>query len=98
MTPRQYGWNARSDSSRLLAVELSQARLSDPVTDEMVEAFVAWYHAEIVPVWGELDLSQDRSLPMHSELSTGAADGKSDAFLAQSEEARDLRARIRARL
>jgi hypothetical protein len=82
----------------MLAVELAQARLSDPITDAQVEAFAAWYRAEIVPVWGELDLSQDRSLPMHSELSTGAADGKSDAFTAQSAGAKDLRARIREAL
>jgi hypothetical protein len=98
MTARQYGWNARSDSTRMLAVEFAQARLGDPVTDQQVEAFVSWYYGEIVPVWGLLDLSQDRSLPMHSELSTGASDGKSDAFLAQSKEANDLRRRIRQAL
>jgi hypothetical protein len=98
MTPRQYGWNARSDSSRMLAVEFAQARLGDPITDRQVEAFVAWYNAEVVPVWGALDLSQDRSLPTHAELSTGAADGKSDCYPAHSEGAKDVRARIRARL
>lgn len=82
----------------MLAVEFAQARLSDPITDELVTAFARWYADEIVPVWGELDLREDAALPCHSELSEGAADGKSDAFLGHSAEANDLRERIRRAL
>lgn len=99
MTARQWGWNARSPASQtLLAVEFAQAQLVDPITDAQVRAFVHWYEHEVVPVWGALDLSADAALPMHSELPAGMADGKTDAFLAWSERANDLRARIRAAL
>jgi hypothetical protein len=90
-----WGWNARSDSSRYLAVEFAQPALSDPITDGMVAAFCAWFLAEAVPVWPAL-WPPALALPMHSELATGAADGKTDAFLASSAEAADLRGRILA--
>jgi hypothetical protein len=95
MTPRQWGYNARSESSKRLAVEFAQARLSDPITDDQIAAFAHWYEHEIVPVWGELDVDDDGDMPCHSELSEGARDGKSDTFLSHSAEANDLRERIR---
>jgi hypothetical protein len=98
MTCRQYGWNARSESPKKLAVEFAQARLSDPITDDQVAAFAHWYAHEVVPVWGELDVDDNSALPCHSELSEGARDGKSDTFLAHSKEANDLRRRIREAL
>jgi hypothetical protein len=92
-----WGWNARGDSSRYLAVEFAQPALSDPITDGMVAAFCAWFLAEVIPAWPAL-WPPALELPMHSELATGAADGKTDAYLASSAEADDLRARILAGL
>ena len=99
MTARQWGWNARSPASQtLLAVELAQAQLVDPITDAQVRAFVHWYEHEVVPVWGPLDLSSDGALPTHAELPAGIADGKTDCFPRNDPRADDLRARIRAAL
>jgi hypothetical protein len=98
MSARQWGWSARHHSNDYLAVEFAQAQLSDAITDAQVQAFAAWYRAEVVPVWGALDLSGPDALPMHSELAAGQADGKTDAFLKFSGQANDLRRRIRAAL
>lgn len=99
MTAREWGWNARSPASQtFLAVEFAQATLPDPVTDAQVRAFAHWYTHEVVPVWGALYLADDAALPMHSELPSGVADGKTDAFTRWSARADDLRARIRAAL
>lgn len=98
MTARQWGWNARHHSDDYLAVEFAQARIVDPITDAQVRSFIHWYEHEVVPVWGRLDLSADAALPMHSELPAGQADGKTDAFVAHSDRANDLRRRIRAAL
>lgn len=99
MSARQWGWNARSPASLIyLAVELAQATVNDPITDEMVQALGHWYEHEVIPVWGKLDLSLDSHLPMHSELPTGIADGKTDAFPRGDARADNLRHRIRALL
>lgn len=96
---RHWGWSAGSPASgTLLAVEFAQATIDDPVTDDMVAAFVHWYEHEVVPAWGALDLSDDAALPCHSELAQGQAQGKSDVFLPHSTQAADLRARIRGAL
>lgn len=94
----QWGWSAREASYAYLAVEFSQANLSDPVSDAQVRAFVAWFKAEALHYWPALDVYGAGSLPMHSELPAGIRDGKTDAFIAYSGQAVDLRYRIRAAL
>jgi hypothetical protein len=97
LNAREWGWNARAESRLYLAVEFAQPRLTSPISDAMVAAFAAWFAAEAAPVWPGLQPSTVE-LPMHSELKSGARDGKSDAFLAGSADAINLRARIRLAL
>jgi hypothetical protein len=93
LSARDWGWNARAESRDFLAVEFAQSRLASPISDAQVAAFAAWFTAEVEPVWPGL-LAAGLRLPMHSELTSGAADGKSDAFLAGSANANNLRRRI----
>jgi hypothetical protein len=96
MTARHWGWSARSESSKKLAIEFSQARLGNPISDDQIAAWAHWYEHEVVPVWGELDLDDDSALPFHSELSQGISDGKSDTWPRFNAEGDDMRRRIRA--
>jgi hypothetical protein len=98
LSPRKWGWNARSASRSYLGVELAQANFGDPITDAMVTALVHWYKHEVVPIWGELPLGSDAALPTHNSLPEGKADGKSDCMIDPSPDLTDLRKRIRARL
>lgn len=93
MPPSAWGWNARGASSRYLAVEFAQATVHDPITDGQVRAFVWWLRTIAVARWPALDVT---SLPMHSELAAGMADGKSDVFPKGDRRGDDLRARIAA--
>jgi hypothetical protein len=97
MTARQWGWHAGGDSYFLLGTELAQANEGDAITDGQVRAWVAWYRAEVVPVWGEI-VSGPQHLSMHGERPQGRSIGKSDAFRAGDPRADQLRARILAAL
>lgn len=94
MDPDQYGWNARGASSRYVAIEHAQARLGDPVSDQLLDAS-AWYIQHVVYArWPNMP----RTLIHHSELSEGMSDGKSDMALAGSAAAEELRQRLLSRL
>lgn len=94
MTARQWGWNAREHSSLYLAVEFAQPTINDPITDRQVAAFVAWWRADVLPVWPTLTV--DRTpLPAHSEMPAGKRDGKSDTYPAGDKRNDELRQRIR---
>jgi hypothetical protein len=97
MTCKQWGWNAREHSRDFLAVEFAQPTIADPITDAMVAAFAEWYRVEVRRAWPLLT-PRVLVLPMHSELPAGKRDGKSDAFMPDSPQAKDLRARIYAAL
>ena len=97
MDARHWAWNAREHSRDFLAVEFAQPALTSSIPDTMVDAFVAWYWAEVRPVW-PLMTPRVLVMPMHSELPAGKRDGKTDAFKADSAQAKDLRARIYAAL
>lgn len=102
MDAGRWGWHARACSGMRLGVEFAQAHLGDRITDGQVRSFLAWYRAEVVPVWGAFDLSDDHVLATHAEVEhwgeTGARDGKTDMAPFGSADADDLRARIRAAL
>ena len=95
MTTRQWGWNAREHSGVYLAVEFAQPTVNDAITDAQVSAFVAWWKADVLPVWPTLTVSRT-PLPTHSEMPAGVRDGKSDTFPQGDSRNDQLRERIRA--
>ncbi len=74
MTPRYWGWNARSASQRHLAVEFAQAKLGDEITDKQVSNFCWWFLNVARETWPNLPMA----FPNHSDLPEGVQDGKSD--------------------
>lgn len=80
LTPREWGWNARSASDKYIAVEIAQATVDDPITDAQCVALADYLKTRIFPVWGDLGFH----FPTHAELEawgeTGAKDGKSDIY------------------
>lgn len=97
LSAREWGWNARAASQSYLAVELAQPVRSVPISDEQVNAFCAWFEAEVLPVWPDIPLF----FPTHCEVErsgeTGQIDGKDDVF-PDAARADELRGRIMARL
>lgn len=91
MTPQQWGWNARSASSKHLACEFAQANIGDPITDAQIDAFCWWFLNVARAAWPNLP----KAFPNHSELPEGIADGKSDVEPRGEHAVRD---RILARL
>lgn len=91
MTPQQWGWNARSASSKHLACEFAQANLGDPITDAQIDAFCWWFLNVARAAWPNLP----KAFPYHSELPQGIADGKTDVEPRGQHSVRD---RILARL
>lgn len=83
--PRQWGWHARSASSRWLAAEFAQSKLGGPISDEQVQAFCWWFRLVARAVWPDLP----RTFPNHSDLAEGKADGKSDPEPAGQHSLRD---------
>lgn len=77
----EWGWNARAHSWEWLAVEFSQARMGDPVSDAQVRAFAWWFLNRARKRWPELPAE----FPMHAELSAGKVDGKTDLYPAGPE-------------
>jgi hypothetical protein len=94
MTARQWGWNAREHSSFYLAVEFAQPTVNDAITDAQVAAFVAWWRADVLPVWPAMTVSRT-PLPTHSEMPAGIRDGKTDTFPQGDSRNDQLRERIR---
>lgn len=94
---KHWGWNAREHSPDYLAVEFAQPTIQADITDAQVAAFAEWYRVHVRPAWPNLT-PRALVLPMHSELPAGKRDGKSDAFMPNSERANDLRRRIYAAL
>lgn len=98
---RQRAQHARAANTRYLGCEFAQPTRNHSISDAQVRAFVAWYWAEVVPVWGEYAVTADQ-MPTHAELErrgeTSVPDGKDDAFPAGDPRANDLRARIAAAL
>lgn len=74
MTPKQWGWNARSASARYLAAEFAQANLGSPITDGQISTFCWWWVNVARQHWPSLPMH----FPNHSEIPEGIADGKSD--------------------
>jgi hypothetical protein len=97
LSAREWGHNARAASDDYLAVELAQPVRSVPISDEQVNAFCAWFEAEVLPVWPDIPLY----FPTHCEVErngeTGKIDGKDDVF-PDALRADELRSRIMARL
>lgn len=97
MRADEWGWNARAASPYYIALEFSQARLGDEITDGQVRA-AAWYIAKVIrPRWPRLPLI----FRTHAELDgvdTGAYDGKTDTHPKRDPGADRLRARLRAEL
>jgi hypothetical protein len=99
LTSQQWGWNARAASSLYLGVELAQATVDEPISDEQVAAFVDWVKTHVLPAWPNLPLV----FPTHAELDGTAEygnyhDGKSDVFPKNDARTDALRARIMAGL
>lgn len=94
ISPGEWGWNAGSDSKIYLAVEFSQPKVTDPISDAQVNAFCWWFAEVARKTWPNLPAY----FPLHSETAQGKRVGKTDAFPAGSPQGNDLRARIYARL
>lgn len=94
MTARQWGHHAREHSRSYLAVEFAQPTVNDAITDGQVAAFVAWWRADVLPVWPMLT-GNLTPLPAHSEMPAGKRDGKTDTWPAGDPRNEQLRQRIR---
>ena len=96
LTPQEWGWHAMQASRVYLGVEFAQATVDEPITDEQVAAFCAWFERHVRPVWPGLPLH----LPSHAEADRefGVNQGKSDVYPLGSPRMDELRARIMARL
>lgn len=94
----EWGWNAHEHSPLFLAVEFSQPTVNHPISDKQVDAFVAWYRREALPVWPGLDILAAGAMPAHSETAAGIRVGKSDPFPRGSVALEFLRRRIVAGL
>lgn len=98
LAPNEWGWHARTASTRYLGVELAQATVDEPITDGQVAAFADWLKTRILPAWPGLPMH----FPTHAEVEasgeTGKRDGKTDAFPAGDKRADELRGRIMAAL
>jgi len=95
LSPRQWGWNARSPASyEWIASEFAQGRLDDPIGDEQIDAF-CWYALhEVRPVWPDIPLV----LIHHSQTVSGQRDGKSDIYPIDDPELAAFNERILSRL
>jgi hypothetical protein len=94
MTGRQWGHHAREHSRSYLSVEFAQPTVNDAITDGQVQAFVAWWRAEVLPIWPTLT-AERVAMPAHSEMPAGKRDGKSDTYPAGDARNEQLRQRIR---
>lgn len=88
MSPRQWGWSAYEASKHYIAVEFSQPRLGDYISDESIDAFCYYVRLDVLPVWPDIP----RVAICHSELQGE----KSDPVIAS--EAAAFNARVLARL
>ncbi len=77
-----------------LAIEFAQGQLGGPVDDATFDAASWWIRVHALARWPRLPMT----FPMHSELASGQADGKTDLAPRGSPEANEFRMRLLARL
>lgn len=94
IVPSMWGWNARGASKLWLAVEFAQSTADKPISDGQVRAFVWWFQNVAKVVYPNLP----DEFVMHSELSEGVADGKTDVFPRGDPRGDELRTRILAQM
>ena len=90
MAPDEWGHNAREHSPVYIGIELAQATIDKPISDEAVET-AAWYIRErVLPRWPDLPLN----LVSHATLPAGQRDGKTDPFPIGDPRWEDLKTRL----
>lgn len=96
LTPQEWGWHALQASKVYLGVELAQATVDEPITNEQVVALADWIKTRVLPAWPGLPLH----FPSHAEADReqGVSQGKSDVFPLSDVRMDDLRARLMAAL
>lgn len=98
MAPNEWGWNARSASSKYIGVEFAQPVERNAISDGQVRAF-CWYFQQARQRYSKLP----PYFPTHAELDGtqeygGTYDGKTDVFTRGSLRTVELRVRIKDRL
>lgn len=73
--PALEAWHARAENGRRLGIEICQARLGDPITDEQLRS-AAWWLKRMSARFG-FPLTE-AALPEHRDTPSGRGDGKSD--------------------
>lgn len=94
IAPTDWGWNAREHSYQYLAIEFAQGQLGGPISDATLDAAAYWIRKYAFAQWPDLPLT----MPHHSELRAGIADGKTDVYPRGTPECDAFRNRLLSRL